>query len=413
MKRKLSLASKILIGMLAGLLAGFILHRFNDITWLRNDVTDGLFLIVGNLFITLLEMLVVPIVFVSLVSGTCSIRDGKTLGRIGVKVITIFIITTAIAISIGITLAQLTHVGQNVRMNLTTHFTPPAAVTVKSMLLNLIPSNPIAAMAQGNLLQIIIFAVLFGIAISMSGDAGKKIGLFFEMINHVLMKLIEIVMLIAPYGVFCLIAVAFAKIGFNLIEELFFYFLIVLASLIIQQFGVYSALLFFFAKFNPIAFFKKMMPVMLFAFSTSSSNATIPINLEVVENELGVDNTIAAFTIPLGATINMDGTAIMQGVAAVFLAHIYHVTLGWASYLGIITTATLASIGTAGVPGVGMVTLAMVLTQAGVPLSGIGLLIGIDRLVDMLRTVVNVTGDAMTACLVAKSEWLKGSDPQK
>ena len=400
----MSLASKILIGMVAGFVVGFIFQILPSYQFVNVYIINGVLNVIGQLFITLLEMLVVPIVFVSLVGGTCSLGGGEKLGKLSVKVLAWFLITTAIAVSIGIFCASASHVGVGAHMTLRAHLVIPKPLTVEQMILSLIPSNPIQAMAQGNLLQIIIFALLLGIAISLSGSAGKRIAELFDMLNTVLMKLIEIVMWFAPYGVFCLIAVAFANIGFGLIKELLFYCLIVILALVIQQFVTYGLLLSVFAKLNPTILFRKMASVMLFAFSTSSSNATIPFNLETTEEKLGVDNSVAAFTIPLGATINMDGTAIMQGVAAVFIAHIYHITLTTGIYFAIIATATLASIGTAGVPGVGIITLAMVLQQAGLPVAGIGLLIGIDRLMDMLRTIVNVSGDAVVSCLVAKSE---------
>ncbi len=403
-KKPMSLATKILIGMLAGFFAGFIFQLIPSTHFINVYIVNDILSVTGKIFITLLEMLVVPIVFVSLVCGTCSLGGGDKLGRLSVKVIVLFLITTAVAVSIGILCAVLSHVGANSHMALHTHIAIPKPMTIEQMILNMVPSNPVQAMAQGNLLQIIIFALLLGVAISLSGSAGKRIAELFGQLNIVLMKLIEIVMWFAPYGVFCLIAVAFAHIGFSLIEELLFYCLIVILALAIQQFVTYGLFLSLIAKLNPFIFFRKMASVMLFSFSTSSSNATIPFNLETTEEKLGVDNSIAAFTIPLGATINMDGTAIMQGVASVFIAHIYHIALSTGVYFAIIATATLASIGTAGVPGVGIITLAMVLQQAGLPIEGIGLLIGIDRLMDMLRTVVNVSGDAMTACVVGKSE---------
>jgi Na+/H+-dicarboxylate symporter len=403
-KKRLSLASKILIGMAAGLLAGLIIKLLPQSHFINTYVVNGIFDVIGKIFIRLLEMLVVPIVFVSLVCGVCNLGNGKKLGRLGVKVISIFIITTIIAVSIGLFLATIFHVGGDVHLQAMTTFQVGTTPTVKQTILNLIPNNPIESMAKGNLLQIIVFSLLFGIAISMSGKAGRSIAEIFENLNNILMKLINIVMKFAPYGVFCLIAQAFAEIGFSLIGDLFLYIMVITLALLIQLFGIYSLLLSLLAKLNPAPFFRKMYSVMLFAFSTSSSNATIPINLETTEKQLGVNKSIAAFTIPLGATINMDGTAIMQGVAAVFIAHVYHIALSSTAYLGIIITTTLASIGTAGVPSVGMITLAMVLQQAGLPIDGIGLIIGVDRIIDMFRTVINISGDTMTACVVAKSE---------
>jgi Na+/H+-dicarboxylate symporter len=403
-KKKLSLASKILIGMLLGLLVGFLIKKIPSSIFVDKYIINGALDIIGKMFIRLLVMLVVPVVFVSLVCGTCSLGGGKKLGRLGVKVIGLFIATTVAAISIALFFANIFRVGAGKTIPHLAKFTVEHQLSIKQTILTLIPNNPVAAMAHGNLLQIIIFAILVGIAISISGRAGKHIAEIFNQFNVVLMKLIDIVMWTAPYGVFCLIVVAFANLGMDLIKDLSVYIMVVIAVLAVQLFGIYSLLLFFLAKLNPLPFFRKMYSVMLFAFGTSSSNATIPLNLEVTENNLGVDPSTASFTIPLGATINMDGTAMMQGVAAVFIAHVYHISLSFMTYIGIVATATLASIGTAGVPSIGIITLAMVLRQAGLPISGIGLIIGVDRILDMARTVVNSSGDAVTACIVSKSE---------
>jgi len=403
-KKKLSLASKILIGMLLGLLIGFLIKKLPSSIFIDKYIINGALDIIGKMFIRLLVMLVVPVVFVSLVCGTCSLGGGKKLGRLGIKVIGLFIATTIAAISIALFFANVFRVGAGKTIPHLAKFTVEHQLSIKQTILTLIPNNPVAAMAHGNLLQIIIFAILVGIAISISGRAGKHIAEIFNQFNVVLMKLIDIVMWTAPYGVFCLIVVAFANLGMDLIKDLSVYIMVVIAVLAVQLFGIYSLLLLFLAKLNPLPFFRKMYSVMLFAFGTSSSNATIPLNLEVTENNLGVDPSTTSFTIPLGATINMDGTAMMQGVAAVFIAHVYHISLSFMTYIGIVATATLASIGTAGVPSIGIITLAMVLRQAGLPISGIGLIIGVDRILDMARTVVNISGDAVTACIVSKSE---------
>jgi len=403
-KKPLSLASKIMIGMLTGLIVGLLIKFLPQSSFVNTYIVDGLFEVGGKLFIAIMKMLVVPIVFVSLVCGTCSIGSAEKLGRLGLKTLLLFILTTVIAISIGLFFANLFNVGCESHLILRHgfHVTPP--LSLKETFINLIPSNPISAMAEGNLLQIIIFAIFIGVAISMAGKSGKMISQAFEAFNVVLMKLINIIMLFAPYGVFFLIAKVFAQIGISLIGDLLLYMLTAILVLAIQLFGTYSACIIGLGKLNPIPFFKKMYPAMLFAFGTSSSNASIPLVLETSQKKLGVDKSIGSFIVPLGATINMDGTAIMQGIAAVFIAHIYHITLGPSTYLTIIITATLASIGTAGVPGVGIITLAMVLQQAGLPLDGIGLIIGVDRLIDMLRTVINVSGDVMTSIVVGKSE---------
>jgi Na+/H+-dicarboxylate symporter len=259
-------------------------------------------------------------------------------------------------------------------------------------------------MTSGSMLQIIFTAILFGLSMAMLGEKTKKLNNWFNEANEVILKMVTLLMIIAPYGVFCLVAKVFASQGFDAIVPLFKYFFVVLAVLVIHAAIVYPSMLKILSGLSPVIFFKKFKSVMMFAFSTSSSNATIPVTLEKVEHDFGVNNSVASFTVPLGATINMDGTAIMQGVATVFISQAYGIEIPLTGYLLVIMTATLASIGTAGVPGVGLITLAMVLKQAGLPEEGIGLIIGVDRLLDMTRTAVNVTGDAAITCIVAKSE---------
>jgi len=259
-------------------------------------------------------------------------------------------------------------------------------------------------MAEGKMLQIIVFALLLGMAVNHSGEAGQRIRANFEDWNTVVLNLVTMLMKLAPYGVFALLFTLFARQGLSAIEELSVYFGTVVLVLLIQALFVYPAILTVLARLNPIMFLNKMRNVQLFAFSTASSNATLPVTMRTVEKRLGVDNRVASFSLPLGATLNMDGTAIMQGVATVFIAQAYGIELSAIDFLTVIATATLASIGTAGVPGVGLVMLSMVLTQVGLPVEGIALIIGVDRLLDMMRTAVNVTGDATVTCVVAKSE---------
>jgi Na+/H+-dicarboxylate symporter len=290
--------------------------------------------------------------------------------------------------------------------NMTTEVTYQAkeAPSLSDVIVNMFPSNPINSMAQGNMLQIIVFAVLFGIAMAMTGDAGKRLTAIFEDINTVIMRLVTIIMNLAPYGVFVLMAKLFATVGGETIFKLAKYFFLVFAVLIIHGLVTYSALLKLLSGLSPVMLFRKMRDAALFAFSTSSSSATLPVTMETARNKLGVGKSVSSFTLPLGATINMDGTAIMQGVATVFIAQVYAVDLTMSDYLMVILTATLASIGTAGVPGVGLIMLAMVLQQVNLPVEGIALIIGVDRLLDMTRTAVNITGDCMVSCIVAKSE---------
>lgn len=402
--KKMSLSTKIMIGMALGLLVGVLIKALPSSPWVSHYLVNGLFDVVGKIFINLLEMIVVPIVFVSLVCGTAGMGDGEKLGKIGIKVFSIFVLTTAIAASLGLFFAHFFHVGSQMHVNFSSNYTVAASPGFKQMLIDLVPSNPFQALSSGNLLQVIVFAILIGAAMSFSGEAGKKLLQIFEVANQVLMNLIMIIMRLAPIAVFCLIAEVFATLGIDILRDLLMYMLTILFVLLLQLFGVYGFILSFFARLNPISFFKKMYSVMLFAFSTSSSNASIPISLKTAIDQLGVEPTVATFAITLGATINKNGTAIMQAVATVFIAEVYHVTLSLTTYGVILVTIILSTLSTAGVPSVGIITLAMVLQAANLPIQGVGLIIGIDRIIDMCRTVVNVTGSVMTACVVSKSE---------
>ncbi|MBE0456526.1 dicarboxylate/amino acid:cation symporter [Pseudoalteromonas sp. KG3] len=414
--RSMSLTTRIMIGMLSGIAVGFIFQAIlaGEDDYLiplglfslpiKSFFVDGLFHIGGQIFIASLKMLVVPLVFVSLVCGTCSLSDPKKLGRLGGKSIGLYLITTAIAITVAITLALLVNPGEGINLPSDATYSAKEAPTLAQVIIGMFPTNPIDAMASGNMLQVIVFALLFGIAMALSGSAGKRVAAVFEDLNTVILKLVTLLMNVAPYGVFCLMAKLFTTIELNLIVSLAKYFGVVMAALAIHAFVNYTILLKLLTGLNPIIFLKKMKHACLFGFSTSSSSATMPITLETATKKLGAKNSVASFTIPLGATINMDGTAIMQGVATVFIAQVFSVDLTISDYLMVILTATLASVGTAGVPGVGLIMLAMVLNQVGLPVEGIAIIIGVDRLLDMTRTAVNVTGDCMVTCVVAKSE---------
>lgn len=415
-QKKSNLTLRIVIGMALGIIVGAILQALMpdgsdfviplglfDLS-LRTVLVDGIFEVIGQIFVASLKMLVVPLVFVSLICGTCSLKDTSKLGRIGGKAIGLYLVTTAIAISFAMTLAMLVSPGEGVNMATDTTFTGKEAPSLAQVFIDMFPSNPFAAFAQGNMLQVIIFALLFGIAIALSGKPGERIASLFEDLNVVIMRLVTILMNLAPYGVFCLLAGLFTDLSLATFGNLMAYFLVVFFALVIHGTVTYPTILKLFTGLNPITFLKKMRDAVLFAFSTSSSNATIPVTMETTTKKMGVNNSIASFTVPLGATINMDGTAIMQGVATVFIAQVFNVDLTLTDYLMVILTATLASIGTAGVPGVGLIMLAMVLDQVGLPVEGIGLIIGVDRLLDMTRTAVNVTGDSMVTLIVGKSE---------
>lgn len=414
--KKMGLTARIMIGMVLGVALGLalqaILGKNKEILIplglfdlpIKGFFVDGLFHIGGQIFIASLKMLVVPLVFISLVCGTCSLSDPKKLGRLGGKSIGLYLITTAVAITVAITLALLIAPGGGVEIPSSASFDAKQAPTLVQVIINMFPTNPIDAMANGNMLQIIVFALLFGIAMALSGDAGARLAAVFEDLNTVVLKLVTLLMNVAPYGVFCLMAKLFTTIDMGLIAELGKYFMVVLAALLIHAFINYSILFKLLTGLSPVVFLKKMKDACMFAFSTSSSSATMPVTLETATKKLGAHNSVASFTIPLGATINMDGTAIMQGVATVFIAQVFAVDLTINDYLMVILTATLASVGTAGVPGVGLIMLAMVLNQVGLPVEGIALIIGVDRLLDMTRTAVNITGDCMVTCVVAKSE---------
>lgn len=402
----MTLTTQILMAMVAGAALGVLIHlTAADIAFVQSAIVDGVFEVVGAMFVSALKMMVVPLVFVSLVGGVTALGDLRTLGRVGGKAVLFYLATTAVAISIALSLAVLTAPGEGFQST-----APMAEIELKAppaleqVLIDLVPSNPVAAMASGSMLQVIVFALLFGVAVSAAGERGRHVLNFFNDLNAVIMRMVDLVMKLAPIGVFALIAKTFATQGADVLSPLLGYFLVVIGALLVHSLGTYSAVLYLLGRLDPRVFYAKLRSVLAFAFSTASSNATIPVTLKATEERLGVSNSVAAFTVPLGATINMDGTAIMQGVATVFIAQVYGVDLGLADYLTVILTATLASIGTAGVPGVGLIMLAMVLGQVGLPVEGIALIIGVDRLLDMLRTATNVMGDCMVTCLVAKSE---------
>ncbi|MGD2118785.1 MAG: dicarboxylate/amino acid:cation symporter [Chromatiales bacterium] len=400
------LTRHIMIAMLAGALTGIVINLLVPATSVISDyLVHGLLHVVGAIFVAALKMMVVPLVFVSLVGGVTALGDLAALGRMSVKAISLYLMTTAIAISLALLLAVSISPGDDFNLGeQSIEFSAKEAPPLSEVLINIVPSNPIEAMASGNMLQVIAFSLLFGVAITMVGERGKHVLNLFSDLDAVIMQMVEIIMRLAPYGVFALIARTFATQGLDLILPLLAYFLTLTLVLATQAFVTYPLLLKSLARLNPLTFFKQMRDPATFAFSTASSAATIPVTMRTVEKRMGVDNSVASFTVPLGATINMDGTAMMQGVATVFIANVYNVDLGMTDYLMVVLTATLASVGTAGVPGVGLVMLTMVLGQVGLPVEGIALIIGVDRLLDMMRTACNITGDAAVSCIIAKSE---------
>jgi Na+/H+-dicarboxylate symporter len=367
---------------------------------------DGLFDTVGQIFVRSLKLMVVPLVFVSLLCGTASLGNDAKMGRLASKSIGLYMLTTGVAISLALFIALLIQPGLGIDLAVASEFSAKDAPPLKTTLINIFPSNPVAAMADGQILQVIVFAILMGIAIAHCGKSGERVAAFFDDLNSVIMRMVMLLMQLAPIGIFCLIAKLFAGLGMGVIVSLGAYFFAVVLALLLHCFGTYSLLLRAMTGLSPRRFFVNMRAPIAFAFSTASSGATMPVTLRAVTDNVGVDNSVASFTVPLGATINMDGTAIMQGVATVFIAQAYNIDLGLEAYLMVILTATLASIGTAAVPGVGLVMLVMVLNQVGLPVEGIGLIIGVDRLLDMCRTAVNVAGDGAVSTVVAHSEGL-------
>lgn len=393
--------------MIAGFATGSLINIFFiQVNLIQEYLVEGLFHVVGATFINLLKLLVVPIVTFSLISGICAVGDIRKLGRVGFKAFLLFILTTALAITLALGISLILEPGKGINLVASGAVeldiqAPPSLATT---LINLVPTNPVAAFAQGEMLQIIFFVVLFATGLIAVGERARPIVVLFDQLNEVMMQIVKLVMHVAPYGVFALMAKTFSTHGPGLILPMMGYFGSVVAILLLHTVGTLMLLLKLLGRLDPKQFMRKIRGLLIFAFSTASSNATLPVTLSTAEKRLGINNSIASFIIPLGATINMDGTAIMQGVATVFIANAYGIELGLGSYLMIILMTVLASIGTAGVPGVGLIMLAMVFQQVGLPLEGIALIMGIDRLLDMLRTAVNVTGDTVVAAIVARSE---------
>jgi Na+/H+-dicarboxylate symporter len=400
----------LLVGALINFLSNSALGSSGAVIWLDLYLVDGLFDTVGQIFVRSLKLLVVPLVFVSLVCGVASLGNNSRMGVVASKTVALYMITTALAIALAVTVASIVQPGVGVDLAMASEFVAKQAPPLKTTIINMFPSNPIQSMAQGSILQVIVFSLLMGFAISKSGDTGQRVAGMFTALNDVIMKMVMILMNLAPYGIFCLLAKLFAGLGIGVILSLAKYFFTVVFVLLLHSFGVYSVIFKTVTGLSVRRFLSKMRPALMFAFSTASSGATMPVTLRTVEQRLGVNNSVASFTVPLGATINMDGTAIMQGVATVFIAQAYNIGLGLDAYLTVVLTATLASIGTAAVPGVGLVMLVMVLNQVGLPVEGIGLIIGVDRLLDMMRTATNVTGDAMVTSVIAKTEGFMDTD---
>ena len=414
----MQLYTKILIGLGLGVVIGLVANVM-ELEWLQ-AILAGVEPI-GTAFIRLITMVVVPLVAASLLIGTASLGDLRKLGRIGGKTVAFYLTTTAIAVTIGILLSNIVQPGG--RIDPTTRDTLSAAYADEAgervamaaekpplveTLLGMIPRNPVQAAAEMDLLPLIIFTILFGAALTLvQTDKKNTVLMFAEGVNDAVMVLIDWIMKLAPYAVFALIAAVVAQFGLDLLRSLLVYALTVVAGLLLHALITYGIIIRVLAKLNPITFFRRIVQAQVVAFSTSSSNATLPVTMETAEEELGVSNQVSSFVLPLGATINMDGTALYQAVATMFIAQIYGVGLGIGEQLTIVLTATLASIGTAGVPSAGIIILILVLNSVGLgghAAAGIALILGVDRILDMLRTSVNVTGDLTAASVIARSE---------
>ncbi|MES0863286.1 dicarboxylate/amino acid:cation symporter [Ruegeria sp. SCPT10] len=396
--RNLLLWKQIVIALVLGVIVGVILNTTG------NEQFATTIKYIGTLFLSLIKMLIVPLIFVSLVCGMTSVSDMARMGRIGLKSVVFYLCTTAFAIAIGLVLGTLFQPGVGIDLGAAAAMEAKTAPPFIDQLIAIVPKNPIAAAADGKVLQIIFFAIMFGLSINLVGDAGKPIRDFFEALNSVILKLTEIVISFAPYGVFALMAWVAGTYGLDLLLPLGTIIAALYIGCILHALFVYGGLVTFLGRLNPVRFFQGIVEPQIVAFTSTSSSGTLPVTMTAVQKNLGVNRSVASFTLPLGATINMDGTAMYQGVAALFVAQAFGVDLGMSEYITIILTSTLASIGTAGVPGAGLVMLSLVLTSVGLPLEGVAIVAGIDRILDMARTSLNVTGDAACTVLIAKSE---------
>ncbi|MDC0738289.1 dicarboxylate/amino acid:cation symporter [Cognatishimia sp. SS12] len=396
--RNLLLWQQIVIALVLGVITGAILNVTG------NESAAVSIKYIGTIFLSLIKMLIVPLIFVSLVCGMTSVSDMARMGRIGFKAVLFYLGTTAFAITIGLILGTLFQPGAGIDLGTASAMEAKSAPPFIQQLIAIVPKNPIAAAADGNVLQIIFFAIMFGLSINLVGDAAKPVRDFFESLNSVILKLTEIVISFAPYGVFALMAWVAGTYGLDLLLPLGTIIVALYLGCILHAIFVYGTLVSVVGRLNPVRFFQGIIEPQIVAFTSTSSSGTLPVTMTAVQKNLGVNRSVASFTLPLGATINMDGTAMYQGVAALFVAQAFGVDLGVSEYITIILTATLASIGTAGVPGAGLVMLSLVLTSVGLPLEGVAIIAGIDRILDMARTSLNVTGDAACTVLIAKSE---------
>ena len=403
-----NLTRNILFGMLLGFAVGSIIYYTNIFgDTLSNIVEVYAFKLGSDIFINLLKMLIVPLVFFSLVSGISSLGNLKSIGNISLKTITLYLITTAIAVSLSLFIGAIFQPGSGVNTaNLISPDKLPQGQGIYQTILDIFPANIIEAMANNQMLAIVFFSIIFGLALNKTNHLTNNLSESFEKLNTVFMQLVVMIIAFAPIGVFCLIGKFVIADGLNVFGEALKYVILLIATLFLHMFITYSVLIKFFTRLSLKTFFLKMKDVAVFAFSTSSSAATIPVTLKTVEKELGVNKNVAAFVVPVGATINMDGTAIMQGMATIFIAQMSGIDLSLIQYVQVVLLAVATSIGTAAVPSAGTNTLVIILQQFGLPLEAIGIILTVDRILDMTRTAINVTGDAAVAYVVAESEGM-------
>ena len=410
-KKAIGLTTKIFIALIAGAILGIVLcYLVPDSSFKKDVIIEGVLYVIGQGFIRLMKMLVVPLVFCSLVCGSMAIGDTKKLGTVGVRTLVFYLATTAMAVCVALGVGNLINPGVGLDMSAI----QSSAASVETMeatsltdtILNIIPDNPINSLASGSMLQVIVFALIVGVILAKMGERAETVANFFSQFNDIMMEMTMMIMSLAPIGVFCLLCPVIASNGPAIIGSLAMVLLAAYICYIVHAVVVYSIAVKVMGGLSPLEFFKGMLPAIMFAFSSASSVGTLPINMECVE-KMGASKEVTSFVLPLGATINMDGTAIYQGVCAIFIAACYGIHLTLPQMLTIILTATLASIGTAGVPGAGMVMLAMVLTSVGLPVDGIALVAGVDRIFDMGRTTVNITGDASCCMIVSNMEKKK------
>ena len=402
-----NLTRNILLGMFIGFIVGAALYYSNFFPYaIKQFVEIYIFNLGSSIFVNLLKLLIVPLVFFSLVSGISSLTNMTSLGNITFKTITLYLSTTAIAVSLSLIIGSIFKPGSGYSSNIAPPDKLPQGQGIYETVLDIFPSNIIEAMANNQMLAVVFFSILFGLALNKTNHLTNNFSESFEKLNTVFMQLVIMIISFAPIGVFCLIGKFVIADGLDIFQEAFKYVTLLIIVLITHAFITYSLILKIFTNLSLATFYRKMREVAIFAFSTSSSAATIPVTLKTVQDNLGVNKNVASFVIPVGATINMDGTAIMQGMATVFIAQMSGIDLSLIQYVQVVILAVVTSIGTAAVPSAGTITLVIILQQFGLPLEAIGIILAVDRILDMLRTSVNVTGDAAVACIVANSEDL-------